>query len=57
MSTALDPATTAAKQADARKEAAGTSEEDQSLDPSFPYVVIKFDPTVFGRIADSTSAN
>ena len=48
MSTALDPTTTAAKQADARREAAGTPEEDQSLDPVFPYVVIKYDPTVFG---------
>jgi hypothetical protein len=54
MSTALDPATTAAKQAEARK-SAGTSEEDQLLDPSFPYVVIKFDPTLFGRIADNTT--
>jgi hypothetical protein len=53
----LNPSETAAKQVDARKEAAGTSEEDQSLDPAFPYVVIKFDPTVFGKIADSTSAN
>jgi hypothetical protein len=55
MSTALDPATTAAKQAEARKESAGTSEEDQLLDPAFPYVVIKFDPTLFGRIADNTT--
>lgn len=55
MSTALDPTTTAAKQAETRKEAAGTSEEDQSLDPAFPYVVIKFDPTVFGSPCPDTS--
>ena len=56
MSTALDPTTNAAKQADARREQAGTPEEDQSLDPAFPYRVIRFDPTVFGRVAESSVA-
>ncbi|MCX6968089.1 MAG: hypothetical protein NTZ46_10015 [Verrucomicrobia bacterium] len=55
MSTALDPTTNAARQADARREKAGTPEEDQALDPAFPYQVIRFDPTVFGRVADKES--
>ena len=54
MSTALDPTTNAAKQADARREKTGTPEEDQSLDPAFPYRVILFDPTVFGKVADKS---
>ena len=56
MSTALDPTINAAKQADARREKAGTAEEDQPLDPTFPYRVIRFDPTVFGTIAKSSEA-
>ena len=55
MSTALDPTTTAAKQADARREKAGTQEEDQSLDPVFPYVVIRFEPKVLGVVPDNLS--
>ena len=57
MSTALDPTTNAAKQADARREKAGTLEEDQALDPTFPYRVIRFDPTVFGRISSFKNGN
>ena len=56
MSTALDPTTTAAKQADTRRKEAGTPEEDQSLDPAFPYRVIRFDPMVFGRLAEISIA-
>jgi hypothetical protein len=56
MSTALDPATTAAKQSDVRRGKAGKPEEDQPLDPAFPYRVIQFDPTVFGRVAESAEA-
>jgi len=55
MSTALDPTTNAAKQADARREKTGTPEEDQVLDPTFPYRVIRFDPTVFGLPCSDTS--
>jgi len=54
MSTALDPTTTAAKQADARREKAGTPEEDQPLDPAFPFKVIQFDPSVFGLPPDTS---
>ena len=49
----LIPSENAAKQAQERSDSAGTSEEDQSLDPDFPYQVIKFDPTAFGTVADS----
>ena len=56
MSTALDPTTTAAKQTNARREQAGTPEEDQPLDPAFPYRVIRFDPTVFGRAAENSES-
>lgn len=52
----LDPSDNAAKQAQARSEAAGTNPEDQPLDPAFPYVIIKFDPSVFGTVADKKSA-
>jgi len=48
----LDPSDNAAKQAQARSEAAGLDPEDQPLDPIFPYVIIKFDPTAFGTVAD-----
>ena len=57
MSTALDPTINAAKQADARQEEAGMPEEDQPLDPVFPYRVIRFDPTVFGRVSENASQN
>jgi hypothetical protein len=50
----LDPKENAAKSADARRESAGTSEEDSPLDPTFPYRVIAFDPTVFGSVADKS---
>ncbi len=53
----LIPSDNAAKQAQERSDAAGTAAEDQSLDPAFPYVVIKFDPSVFGTVADQTSAH
>ena len=49
----LIPSENAAKQAQERSEATGTDPEDQPLDPDFPYVVIRFDPTVFGRIAET----
>ena len=55
MSTALDPTTTAAKQADARQVKAGTPTEDMPLDPAFPYRVIQFSPGVFGSVADKQS--
>jgi hypothetical protein len=48
----LDPSDNAAKQTEARSEAAGPDPEDQPLDPLFPYVIIKFDPAVFGSVAD-----
>lgn len=51
----LLPSDNAAKQAQARSDTAGIAAEDQSLDPDFPYVVIKFDPTVFGAVAEQTS--
>ena len=51
----LLPSDNATKQAQARSDAAGTDPEDQSLDPAFPYVVIHFDPTVFGNVADQTA--
>ncbi len=47
-----DPKENAEKLVEARREQAGTPEEDQSLDPPFPYRVILFDPTVFGTVAD-----
>jgi hypothetical protein len=50
----LLPSENAAKDAQTRNDAAGVNPEDQSLDPAFPYVVIKFDPTVFGTVADQT---
>jgi len=53
----LDPSENAAKQANARRDQAGTSEEDQSLDPPFPYRMILFDPTVFGTVADKEAAD
>jgi hypothetical protein len=51
----LNPAENAAKQAQARSDVAGPDPEDQPLDPTFPYVVIKFDPTVFGSVADKAT--
>lgn len=48
-----DPRENAAKQAEARREQAGTPAEDLPLDPPFPYRVILFDPTVFGTVADN----
>ena len=52
----LDPKETAAKQEDARRAQAGTSAEDQPLDPPFPYRVITFTPTLFGTVADKETA-
>lgn len=52
-----DPKANAARDAEHRREQAGTPEADQPLDPPFPYVVIKFDPTAFGTVGDKKSAN
>jgi len=52
----LNTSETAAKQAEARRAQAGTPAEDTPLDPAFPYRVILFDPTVFGRVADKEAA-
>jgi hypothetical protein len=51
----LNPAENAAKQAQAQADAAGPDPEDQPLDPAFPYIVIKCDPTVFGSVADKAT--
>ena len=53
MSPALDPTTTAAKQADARQVKAGTPTEDLPLDPAFPYIIIPFDLSKFGQLNQS----
>ncbi len=52
----LDPQTNAEQAAQQRQAQAGTPEEDQPLDPVFPFTVIPFDPTAFGSVADPDPA-